>query len=111
MNTDKYISKYETFVTEQENRELFDNPVRYTTLETYPDKLSYEEFLEEIKSWGVQENLQSGEHYIEWWIELFLAYHEIENHHKSEDSLRNITIDRLYQRLKDYENLQKEILK
>lgn len=86
---------YEQFVKEQESRRLFEKPVRWTTILRYPGKYSYDEFISFLQSMGLQENLRDGEKFIEDWIELFLAYHEIENHHYDESNYRNIIIDKV----------------
>lgn len=77
---------YEEYVTEQENRTLFGKPVRHTTLLFQAGKMNYQEFIDYLHNMGVQENLQGGEHFIEWWFELFLSYHEIEQ--ASDDDIK-----------------------
>ena len=98
---------YEEEVLEQENRTFFNKPVRHTTLQFWPDKLTYKEAMQAMKSMGVQENLQSGEHFIEWWVELFLSYHEIEQEDYTPDikekCYKNFIIDQNIENRKQYE--------
>ncbi len=88
---------YEELALEQENRTFFGKPVRFTTLMCYPNKLTYEEFKLGLSTMGVEQNLQSGEHFIEWWVELFMSYHEIEQEdyepNLEEKKYKNLLID------------------
>lgn len=72
------MEDYEKYVTEQESRTLLGKPIRYTTLLHQADKMNYEEFVNYLHNMGLQDNLRDGERFIEEWIEIFLAYHEIE---------------------------------
>ena len=87
---------YEEYVTEQESRTLFDKPVRHTTLMCHADKMNYQEFIDYLQNMGVQDNLQGGEHFIEWWVELFLCYHEIEQANENDLKYNARTIDTNY---------------
>jgi len=102
------MSEYEErLIIEQEGRTLFDHPVRYTTIFTHPSKMTYDQFLEEIKSWGLQENLRSGEKFIEEWLDIFLAYNEIEHGYTIEKPYKNKVIDRVVKARMEYEKYKK----
>lgn len=68
------------------NRSIFSLPIRYTTEEFYPDKLSIDEFKDEIVgSFGsFYENMKNlkgvalEEKYMEEWCEQYLAWLEVE---------------------------------
>ena len=95
---------YEEEVLEQEKRTFFNKPLRYTTLLSWPRKFTYEEFVEEIRCMGVAENYTLGEKFIEEWIELLMAYQEIEQEDyiptQQEKCCKNIIIDMYLQEAK-----------
>jgi hypothetical protein len=94
------ISSYEQYVTEQENRKFFGKPTRFTTIMCYPDKMDYETFINELRSFDTQDNLKSGKMYIEEWVEFLMAYHEIEPFEpedKEELKYRTFQIDQNYE--------------
>jgi len=72
-------------IEDQINRQFFNKPTRHTTIFRYPSKYSYEEFIEKIQSFGLQNSLQNQELYIEEWMETFLAFNEIENQEEDEE--------------------------
>lgn len=84
---------YEEYVTEQESRTFFGKPVRQTTLMCYPDKMNYQGFIDFLEGFSLQRNLRHGERFIEEWVELFLAYHEIEQSDESDIKHNAQTID------------------
>lgn len=69
---------YEEYVTEQENRKLFNTSIRYTTLLCYQDKLTSDQFIKLLRKMDVPTSVKTGSRFIEEWFELFLAYYEIE---------------------------------
>lgn len=91
MNKPKH---YEKRVEEQEARTFWGKPTRHTTIDCWHHKLTYEEFVDYTRRWGLQDNLQGGEKFVEDWMELFCCYHEIEQQRcDSETKMRNRSID------------------
>jgi len=88
---------YESYVQEQENRKLFDKPIRFITYLCHPHKMDYEQFLLFLKGMELQDNLRDGETFIEEWFQLFLAYYEIEQSNKYEERYNAVQIDANYE--------------
>ena len=100
------MSKWEKRIQEQEDRKFWGQPVRYTTIEHWPQKMTYQEFLDYTQRWGVQNNLQEGEKFVEDWMEFFCAYHEIEQGYPEEDVIRNKAIDNAVETQLKWEEFQ-----
>ncbi len=67
------------------NRKFFNKQIRSVTEEFHPNKLSLEEFLKDdifdtraFKKNMIDLSLQKEKRYIEEWMEIFLAWNEIE---------------------------------
>lgn len=75
-----------------EVRTIFGKPVRFTTLDCYPDKMDVNEFVDTMRSNldgfaanmkmlakpGTESEWHANSHYVEEWAESFLAWSEIE---------------------------------
>jgi hypothetical protein len=94
-------------INEQEGREFWGKPTRHTTIDNWHKKISYEEFIDYTKRWDLQENLRDGDRFIENWMELFCAYHEIEQGYPEEEGHRNRAIDDAVEAQLRWEEYQK----
>jgi len=96
-------------VQEQEDRQFWGKPTRHTTIGFWKSKMTYEEFIEYTRKWGLQSNLRSGERFMEDWMELFCSYHEIEYQTESSEApYRNRTIDLAIEAELERERLEKD---
>jgi len=79
-------------------RTLFDKPIRFTTLDYYPEKMSVDEFVQTMQANlvgfaanmktlakpGTESGWYADPHYVEQWTETFLAWSEIEEKQDNE---------------------------
>jgi len=92
MNEAHELDLLDQLEKKQEARTFFDKPVRWTTIMCHPRKRNYQEFIEYLRRMDVQDNLRSGERFIEEWFEFFLSYHEIECHYEDENKTKRTFI-------------------
>lgn len=100
-------SAYEQYVTEQEARTFYGKPTRWTTIMSYPDKMDFGTFIRELRTFDIQDNLKGDDRYIEYWVELIMAYHEIENSELEDTQELKYRVMHIDQNFKQEEDWQK----